>query len=209
MADETTPVTGNEAVTPPGQTTTGEPTPISSLPPDIQTLIHELREESKRRRIEKSEAEAKARKSEEQRLADEHKWQELAEARQKTIDELTPYQQKAELLEQGFNTTLEGRLKTIPNDVRKSLVEPVRATMSAVDFAKWLDANETLLRTKNPPNLEAGAGAGAQPTGESVKLSVMEAQIAQAAGMTPAQYAVNKKKIAALTATRTEDQDND
>ena len=188
MADNELPVTGNPA---PETTPTTEPastggqTPIASLPPDIQDYLHRLREENAKWRTD-------AKKAQEKALRDNQQWQQLAETREKELEELKPYKEKAELLEKGFNATLEARLKTIPTDVRKSLVEPVRQTMSAVDFARWLDANEAMLKTKTPPPVNAGAGGEATPADTSFGLTADELEVCKLTRVSPAQYAKRK-----------------
>lgn len=133
-------------------------TPISSLPPDIQAMIHTLREENKDWRTKKGAADRAAQAAEEKRLADNAEWQKLAETRQKRLDELEPIAVQHGTIEAAFNALLDNQLKDIPDDVRKKLVDPVRKGMSPVDFSEWLATNKSTLAVKQPPPLDGGAG---------------------------------------------------
>lgn len=200
MPDETMPVTGQDsanATQDDGKTTT-EPvitkrTEIKDLPPDIQSLIHELNRENAKWRTEKKKAEEAARRAEEAKLEGLQEWKTLAEQRAARLAELEKVKEQADAIEAAFTAGLEARLKAIPEDKRKRLVEPVRRTMSALEFAQWLDANEADLKAQRPPNLDAGAASTA-----SVKIyDLTPDQVAWAKkmGMSPEDYAKSKKQL--------------
>lgn len=166
---------------------------FTGLPDEVQSYIRSLRDENAKWRIEKRRAEEAAREAEEKRLEEQQRWQELAEKREAKIKELEP---KAERVLSAFDALIESRLKRIPADLRKTLVDPVRASMDSVTFVEWLDANEERLSLRPAPNLEAGAGA---PTSRGnagdASLTDVERRIAQQMGVDPAKIARQKAKL--------------
>lgn len=189
------PLTGTSAEAAP---LTGGKTEISALPPDIQQYIDELRKENAKWRTEKKKAEEAARRADEKRLEENQQYKELAESRLHQITELEAYRQKSEELEAGYNAALEARLSGIPVDVRRRLIDPIRSTMPALEFGKWLDANAETLRVKRAPNMDAGAGAAPGTGGDGAfGLSAEELEICRRTHVPPERYAARKKEIAA------------
>jgi hypothetical protein len=174
MTDNNNALTG-EPEKPKEQPSTSR-TAIDSLPPDIQSMIHELREENKDRRNKQAAADKAAQAAEEKRLADNAEWQKLAEARQKRLDELEPIAAQHGTIEAAFNASLDNRLKLIPDDIRKELVDPVRKGMNPVDFSDWLDKNGPRLQVRPAPPLDGGAGRSggttASPFGQPTQVDV-------------------------------------
>ena len=148
------------ALTPdPKQPNTEKPdakTPLTSLPPDVQQYIDDLRQEAEKYRKEKKAAELAAKAAEEATLAKNQEWQKLAESRAQRLAELEPVSQQYDEIKTAFETTLTAKLAALPEDVRQEL-EPVRTSMKPVEFSKWLDAMIPRF-THKPPNLDAGAG---------------------------------------------------
>lgn len=136
-------------------------TPIKELPQDVQVYIEELRDEAKKYRLEKAAAERTAKEAEEARLAQQNEWKVLAEKRAQRIAELEPVELQHREIQEAFNAGLEAKLKDIPEDVRKSRVDPVRAVMTPVAFSKWLDTILPDLKARQAPDLDAGAGGAA------------------------------------------------
>lgn len=170
-------------------------TEIKDLPPDIQGYIDELRRENAKWRTEKKKAEDAVRKAEEEKLASQQEWKTLAEQRAARLAELERVKEQADAIEAAFTAGLEARLKAIPEDKRKRLVEPVRKTMSALEFSQWLDANEGDLKAQRPPNLDAGAASAANV--KSFSLTPEQIELAKKTGMTPQQYAESLERIEA------------
>lgn len=168
-------------------------TEIKDLPPEIQGYIEELRRENAKHRTEKKRAEDAARKAEEDKLTAQAEWKTLAEQRAARLAELERVAEQKEAIESAFNAGLEARLKAIPEDKRKRLVEPVRKTMSALEFAAWLDANEGDLKAVRPPNFDAGAGS--QSATKTVDLTSEELEIVRKTGISPEAYAKRKAEI--------------
>lgn len=185
---ETKPTTGNDGATTTGadtQPTTGR-TEISSLPPDMQKYIEDLRHEAEKYRKSLRVAEQASKAAEEKRLADNAEWQKLAEARAAELEKLKPVAEQHEAITTAFNASLDNRLKQIPDDIRKKTVDPIRAALSPVAFSEWLDANLDILRARQAPNLDGGAqGTAGRVT---VTLTAEQRAMAEATGMTPEQY---------------------
>lgn len=151
-----TPATPNASAQPNTETKPDAKTPLTSLPPDVQQYIDELRGEAEKYRKEKKAAEAAAAKAEEEKLTQNQEWQKLAEQRGKRIADLEPVAQQLDEIKAAFEATLTAKLEALPEDVRKEL-EPVRASMKPVEFSKWLDVMIPRF-TRKPANLDAGAG---------------------------------------------------
>lgn len=165
---------------------------FTGLPDEVQSYIRSLRDENAKWRIETRKAEEAAREAEEKRLAEQQRWQELAEKREARINELEP---KAERVLSAFDALIESRLKRLPADLRKALVDPVRASMDSVAFVEWLDANEERLLLRPAPNLEAGAGAqSSRGNAGDATLTDAERRIAQKMGVDPARVAKEKTR---------------
>lgn len=166
---------------------------FKDLPPETQRHIEELRRENAKYRIEKKKAEDAARKAEEDKLTAQAEWKTLAEQRAARLAELEKVAEQKDAIESAFNAGLEARLKAIPEDKRKRLVEPVRKTMSALEFAAWLDANEGDLKAVRPPNFDGGAGS--QSATKTVDLTSEELEIVRKTGISPEAYAKRKAEI--------------
>lgn len=145
--------------------------------------IISLREENKKWR-------EKLRKEEQERLAAQGNWQEIAERRQKEADELKPYQERAKQLEERLRAINETRIQQIPEAMRDLVpadeLPPER-------LAEWLDKHGSKLMRPIAPQTDAGAGAGAGG-GSAVSLTEDERLIAKQMGMTDEDYAKYKKR---------------
>lgn len=130
---------------------------IAKLPSKAQEYIRQLREEAASNRVKAKEEEAARIKREQEALAEQGKWKELAESRAAELEKLTGYQQRAESLEDILRKSNTARLERIPEDMR-SLV-PVDY-LSPDQLNTWLDANESRLVKPSAPEIDAGAGTG-------------------------------------------------
>lgn len=159
---------------------------IDDLPPGAQQYIRELRSEAAERRkaLEKQQTEAAER--EQKRLAEQGQFKELADQRARMVDELKPYQTRAESLEARIRKGNETRIAQIREDMRAL----VPTNYSPEDLADWLDANMTRLAPRPAPSLDAGAGA----TSSVETLTDAERQAAAKMNMTPEQFVAAKKK---------------
>lgn len=179
-------------------------TEISSLPPDIQKYIEDLRREAADYRKAQKAAEKTANEAKEKQLADEKKWQELAESRAAELAKLKPIAEQHEQITTAFNSSLDNRLKQIPDDIRKKTVDPIRAALSPVDFSNWLDANMEILRARQAPPLDGGA-QGSGKSSPSMQLESNEIEMARAMGLTPDAYAKRKAEIQRMKETPNRD----
>ncbi len=194
MSDEIKPpVTGGEQ----GQQDQGQKPPssetgrtdLSSLPADVQRYIDELKAESIKHRRQVKAQEDAARKAEEQRLAEAQEWKTLAEQRAARLAELEAIREQADAIQEAFAASVEARLKDVPKELRASLIEPIRSSLSPAAFAKWLDANEAIWKPKRAPQLDAGAGSAASSSGTTVRLTPEQVAMAQAMNMSQERYA--------------------
>lgn len=167
---------------------------FSGLDPRTQAYIEELRGEAAKWRVEKKRTEDAARKEAEKRMAEQEQWKELADVRAAKLAEIEP---KAERALAAFEALIDARLKRIPADVRKRMVDPIRTNMDSVAFVEWLDANEEMLTLRPAPNLEAGAGAPTSGKGPASALTADEMFMAKAMNISPEQYAKRKAEIEA------------
>lgn len=163
---------------------------------DLLRKIDELERDNKKYRDERRAQETAAKKAQDEHLASQQKWQELAESRAAELDRLKPVAEQYESITIAFNASLDSRLKQIPEDTRKRTVDPIRAALSPADFSNWLDANLEMLRGRQAPNLDGGAGSiGA--SAKAVTLTPDQIEMARAAGMTIDEYSQVLRRIEA------------
>lgn len=121
-------------------------------------------------------AQVAAADAEKKQLAENAKWQELAE---KTQAELAAMKAGADRLERvdGVITAMyETRIKALPANLRKA-VESLPVT-DPLDRLAWLDANESLFtQVQTVPDINAGQGGTSKPATVSL------------GGLTPAEFA--------------------
>lgn len=172
------------------------------LKPEHQQRFEYLMDELIQRRKENAQLKKAAQKADESRLTEKEQWRELAETRAKRIAELEHLESEFELINAAFGESLNVQLEGIPADIRKRLVEPVRAQMNPAEFSKWLAANKEMLTLRPAPNLEAGAGAPSSGKGTGNGLTADEIAIARAMNLSPDQYAKRKAEIEAERSKR-------
>lgn len=147
-----------EATTPPGATPEGNPPPerVEDLPEWAQKIIRDTRKEAERNRKRVDEERTQA---EEKRLADEKKWQELAEQRAKERDDLKPYKDRYEALAAARRDELLAEAAKWPAEVRDLLPG------DEADVAALADAMSKARRLVVALNgkTEAAPGQGATP----------------------------------------------
>lgn len=116
--------------TPNGATPEGNPQAqtVESLPDWAQDLIKGLRKENEKRR---KQADDERTQAEEKRLAEEKKWQELAEQRARERDDLKPYKDRYEALAASRRAELLAEVQKWPAEV-KALLPGEDADVSAL-----------------------------------------------------------------------------
>lgn len=161
---------------------------IDDLPSWAQDMIRGLRDEAASRRVALKQHEEQARQREQQRLAEQGQWKELAESRAAELNELQPYRERAEALESMLRDSNKSRIDTIPEDMRAL----VPTDYAPEKLASWLDANMMRLTKPIAPKLDGGAAGGSAST---VTLTDEEKQVARATGMSLEDYAKYKQRI--------------
>jgi len=174
-----------ERETQPTQSKTGNR--VEDLPEWAQQLIRETRSEAAARRKRLDDMEAEHQKAQEARLVEEKRWQELAEQRAAKLAELEPVAEQVKEIREALDATVKARIERLPEDVR-DLVPDFGDPRKTLD---WLNANEQRLMRPLAPQMDAGARGdtgGAMP-----KLTDMEIKLARMAGLTPEQWAAQRK----------------
>ena len=150
--------------------------------------VQQLRQEAASYRTKLREIEEANKRADEARLAQEAKWQELAEQRAREIEELRPYQERYTAMIDALKASNEKRLEQVPDGMR-SLIPPID---DPATLGQWLDANWQILTGKAlAPSMNGGAGA---PTPRTSTVVLTDAELAMAAkmGITPEQYLAAK-----------------
>lgn len=161
---------------------------VDDLPSWAQDMIRGLRDEAASRRVALKKHEEEARQREQQRLAEQGQWKELAESRAKELSDLQPYRDRAEALETMLRDSNKHRIEQIPEDMRAL----VPTDYAPEKLASWLDANISRLTKPIAPRLDGGASGG---SGNTVTLTDEEKQVARATGMSLEDYAKYKQRI--------------
>lgn len=164
---------------------------VDSLPDWAQEMIRSLREEAASRRVALKRQEEANRDREQKRLAEEGKWRELADSRERELASLQPYKERAESLETMLRDSNNLRIARIPEDMR---------TLVPTDYApeqlsNWLDTNADRLAKPFAPRLDGGAASGGA---SAVQLTEEEKQVARATGLSLEEYAKYKLRINGL-----------
>lgn len=163
---------------------------VEDLPPGAQKLIEKLRGENaeKRKKVKEfektqSEASKKRQQEEEQRLAQDQKWEELATTRAKTIDEWKPKVEAYERMAVTFQAALDKQLEALPEYVRTLAAK----ITDPVDLFEWLSENADKLVQRQAPGLDQGRKGDNNKS--SVKLSPEQKEAARRAGISEEEYA--------------------
>lgn len=132
---------------------------IDSLPAWAQKQIKDLRQENERRR--KAESESK-RRADEERLAAEAKWQQLAEERGKEVETLRQTAERFARLSEQLVAQAEREIAAWPEEVRS--VKPEAA--DAETLLSWV-GKARLLAAKLTATAAPGHGATPKPAGSA------------------------------------------
>lgn len=160
---------------------TGEPSIPKSRFDEVNTKYHELQT-----RLEAIEAERKA--EVEKQLAEQNKWQELADKRGKELVEAQNKVAKLSDYEKTLEKLLAVEVEQIPEGKRSLLPDE----MTTLQKLNWIAKNKPILTAPAPFDI----GAGKQGGGETVtiNLSSEEIEFARKFGVKPEDYAKNKFK---------------
>jgi hypothetical protein len=160
---------------------------VDELPSWARDMIKSLRSEAAERRVALKQYEEETRKRDQERLAEQGKWKELAESRASELNDLAPYRERADALESMIRDSNKSRIESIPEDM-----QPLVPTDYAPEkLASWLDANLSRLTKPIAPKLDGGASG----SGSAISLTDEEKQVARDTGVSFEDYAKYKQRI--------------
>jgi len=148
-----------------------------------EAYVKELRQEAASNRIKLREFEQKQKEAEEAQLAEQKKWQELAEKRAGELQELAPYKQRYETMLETIAESNKRRIESIPENMRGLVPE----YDDPAKVASWLDANAQLLSKPLAPELNGEAGNGERPT-DQVVLTEEQMRMARRMNLSAKEY---------------------
>lgn len=161
-ADKTTPKT--ETV----QATNSEPKEVKDLPDWAQKLVTDLRGENAQARTARTKLEKDAQAAEETRLANEKKWEELANKHQGKLKEIEPQLEtmtgRLAAYEALFAKQLETETKDWPEEV-KALDPGQNSSFEA--RITWLEKSRALVAKLNSTSSTPGTGRLPKPAGQT------------------------------------------
>lgn len=166
MADQSQQNTGsNES----GQTTTANANenmiPHSRFN-EVNTELKEARAKIAEFEAAQAQSAEAAKQANEKRLAEQQKWQELAESRAAELEQMGQYKTRWDAMVEKTAERNKSRFEAIPESMR-SLVPDYEDPMK---LASWLDANMQTLTTKpSAPSLNGGAGGGSRNGSQTTK----------------------------------------
>ena len=180
MSDE-----GQEPTADTGQ----EPTPAPEQAQDEEKTfpadyVQELRQEAAEWRTKFRSIEEKMTEREKQELAEQEKWQELAQKNEARVKELEPVAERYEAMLERLQESNKKRIDALPEAMRSLVPEYDDPSK----LAAWLDANADKLRKPQAPSLNGGAGGGDRP-GSNVVLNEQQRAMARKLGVTDEDYA--------------------
>ena len=143
-----------------GATETVSPTEADKVA-DLQAQIKRVNAESAGRRKEIDALKAELDKLTTSQLADQQKWQELAQRYQAERDELKPYKAQAESVSETLESLLTAQLADLPDEARVMVGDMPGTAQEKLD---WLAKNRSRLLKPLAPAMDAGArGDGSVP----------------------------------------------
>ena len=135
------------------------------------------------------ESEAEAKRTLEAQLAEQNKFQELAEQRRIEVEKLKAQASKLPAYEDAMQKVLDAQLQELPEDLRDLIPEE----LSVEQQLGWLAKNKAkLLKPAAPDKMGAGQKGGAGST--SIDLSPEEISTAKQYGLTAEEYEQFKDK---------------
>lgn len=135
--------------------------------------------EAEAEKLRKAQADAQS-----QALAEQGKWKELAEQRQKDLDAALSKASQVEGYEKTLQDTLKSQLEELPAELRGLVPDE----LSTPQRLAWLAKNKTILMKPAPQDIGAGRKGG-NGQGKQIELTAEEQQLAKMYGYTPEEYA--------------------
>lgn len=130
---------------------------VDSLPGWAQDLIRELRDENKKRRLD---AAAARQKAEEDRLAEQQKWQELAEKRAHELSAANARIDELAAVSDRVMAAADAEIAKWPDEVK--VMRPEGAT--AAGLLTWMESARPLVARLTAPAPAPGAGPTPKPS---------------------------------------------
>lgn len=124
---------------------------VQELPDWAQTHIKELRQENAKHRTAKKTADKAAQEKDEERLAAQEKWQELAEQRGTRVTELESVEEQAKRYSKALGEVLEQMRKDVPDHI-VALLDKIE---DPVEQMQWLTNNAEVLGKPKPSKIDA------------------------------------------------------
>lgn len=146
------------------ESTTQQAETVESLPEWAQKMVKDLRKENEKRR---QQADAERTQAEEKRLAEERKWQELAEKTAKERDELKPYRASYEALSAQVRAGLLAETAKWPAEV-KALMPGEDADVQTLSDAV-AKARALVKALEGKAEAAPGQGLTPRPAGQGIK----------------------------------------
>jgi multidrug efflux pump subunit AcrA (membrane-fusion protein) len=143
------------------QPLTVSPTPAEATPTEHmipKSRFDEVNNQLRELKAQLEQTQSERQRQAEQKLAEEKRWQELAEQRQVEIEKLTSIQDQVTRYQSALQATNEARLAQIPED-KLTLVPEYD---DPVKLGAWLDANIAIITEPSkprPPSLNGGSGS--------------------------------------------------
>lgn len=123
---------------------------VDGLPDWAQSLIGDLRKENAGHRKAKKEAETAAQKAEDERLAKQQEWKQLAEKHQARLSELEPLSEQVKSYKSAVQKMVDKQLEAVPDHIKELL-----ADRDPVWQLNYLTEHADELRPQGPPNINA------------------------------------------------------
>ena len=162
-APKTEPVQATDKATP------ATPTEVKDLPEWAQKLVTELRTENAQARTAKTKLEKDAQAAEEQRLANEKKWEELAGKHQSKLTQLEPQLEtltgRIASYEALFAKQLETETKAWPDEVKA--LDPGKDASFEARMA-WLEKARPLVAKLTATPIAQGTGRLPKPSNQAL-----------------------------------------
>ena len=158
---------GNDGTPPPADQKPPEGDGLESLPESWQLKIKDLRKDAEQNRLRRKELEdkqasdeAQRQKDEQTKLAEDGKWKELAEQREKENLTLKEKAALADTLLKGIQDSNAARIAKLPDAAKKLVPEG----LDPIKLGAWLDTAATVLAQPPAPDLDGGrTGDGKKP----------------------------------------------
>jgi len=154
----------------------------------LQEQLRQVNQESASRRHEIAKLQDELDKAQKAQLADQQKWQELAQQYQQERDELKPYKAQAESISATLEALLAAQLDPLTDEARGMVADIPGTAQQKLD---WLAKNRDKLTRPQAPPMDAGARGDRTDT---IELTPEERQMAKLSQVPISDLAAFKKR---------------